>query len=103
MIKVGLTGNIGSGKSTVSRIFRSLNVPVFCADREAKDLYSDHEIIREVEQEIGKSVLTEDGRIDLKKLANIIFNDKDALLKINKIIHPRTLHLPIPLWRFQYA
>ncbi len=91
MIKVGLTGNIGSGKSTVSRIFSALNVPVFIADVEAKLLYSEAEIKEEIKSGIGDQVFDSNGEVDLKLMAELIFNDKEALLKINRIIHPRTL------------
>ena len=91
MIKVGLTGNIGSGKSTISKIFSTLNVPVFIADVEAKLLYSETEVKKEIKSGIGDQVFDSNGEVDLKLMANLIFNDKEALLKINRIIHPRTL------------
>ena len=92
MIRAGLTGNIGSGKSTVTRIFKSLNVPVFIADLEAKKLYHDQQVIDEVRHAFGDQVFSSDSSIDLKKLAGIIFSDTAKLLKINSIIHPRTLN-----------
>ena len=91
MIKVGLTGNIGSGKSTVSKIFSTLNVPVFFADMEAKLLYSETEVKKEIKSGIGDQVFDSNGEVDLKLMAELIFNNKEALLKINRIIHPRTL------------
>ena len=91
MIKVGLTGNIGSGKSTVSKIFSTLNVPVFIADVEAKLLYSETEVKKEIKSGIGDQVFDSNGEVNLKLMADLIFNDKEALLKINRIIHPRTL------------
>lgn len=91
MIKVGLTGNIGSGKSTVSKIFSTLNVPVFIADVEARLLYSEAEVKEEVKSEIGEQVFDSNGEVNLKLMAELIFNNKEALLKINRIIHPRTL------------
>jgi len=91
MIKVGLTGNIGSGKSTVSKIFSTLNVPVFLADMEAKLLYSEAEVKKEIKSGIGNQVFDSNGEVDLKLMAELIFNNKEALLKINRIIHPRTL------------
>ncbi len=91
MIKVALTGNIGSGKSTVSRIFNSLNVPVFHADMEAKLFYTEDEVKETVRKTFGKKVFNASNEVDFKALAEVIFNDKQALTKINRIIHPLTL------------
>lgn len=87
MIKVGLTGNIGSGKSLVAGIFEVLGVPVYHADAEAKRMLEDPVIIGEVTALFGDGVLAE-GQIDRKKLATIVFNDKIALDKLNGIVHP---------------
>jgi len=91
MKKIALTGNIGSGKSTVSLIFNAMGVPVFNADSEAKKLYSEEKVKQKIKSFFGNSVFSSDGSIDFKKLANIIFNDKDALQKVNALIHPLTL------------
>lgn len=91
MLKVAVTGNIGSGKSTVSKIFRSIGVPVFIADIEARLLYNEAEVKDEVRKQIGVRVFTEEDEIDTKALAEVIFKDREALKKINNIIHPRTL------------
>lgn len=91
MIKVALTGNIGSGKSTVSRIFNSLNVPVFHADTEAKHLYTEDEVKETVRKTFGKEVFNASNEVDFNALAEVIFNDKKALTNINRIIHPLTL------------
>lgn len=89
MIKVGLTGGIGSGKTLVSEVFVRLGVPVFNADCEAKViLNTDKETIKKVKQEFGSEIYTDQG-INRKKLASIIFNNTSALQKINAIIHPR--------------
>lgn len=91
MIKVGLTGNIGSGKSTVIMIFSSLGIPVFVADIEAKRLYSDENVRENIKNLFGNKVFDEKGFIDFNKLASIIFNDKFALSQVNKLIHPLVL------------
>ena len=91
MKKVALTGNIGSGKSTVSLIFKSLGVPVFNADIEAKKLYSEKGVKQNIMDLFGNVVFAEDGSVSFKKLADIIFNDKETLQQVNALIHPLTL------------
>lgn len=91
MLKVAITGNIGSGKTTVIEIFKSLGIPVFEADFEAKKFYQDKDVILKVKQHFGEDVFDEKGTLIKQKLAEIIFNDENALVTINKIIHPRTL------------
>jgi dephospho-CoA kinase len=89
MLKVGLTGGIGSGKSLVSEVFKRIGIPVFNADQESKSIVNtDEEVIRSLKEEFGNSIYNHDG-IDRKKLAAIIFNNQDALLKVNQIIHPK--------------
>ena len=88
MIKVALTGNIGSGKSTVVKIFSTIGIPVFSADMEAKLLYKDPIIKEAVRDYFGNTVFNQQSEVDFKKLANSVFNDKHALRKINEIIHP---------------
>ena len=92
MLKVAVTGNIGSGKSTVSNIFKALGIPVFVADSEAKLLYEKEEVQQQVRQAFGSEVFDKDGNIDKKALADVIFNDTAALKLINEIIHPLTLN-----------
>jgi len=88
MIKVALTGNIGSGKSTVVKIFSIIGIPVFCADKEAKLLYKDPMIKKAVGDYFGNTVFNLQNEVDFKKLASSVFNDEHALRKINEIIHP---------------
>ena len=87
MLKIGLTGNIGSGKSICSRIFSLLGVPVYNADVEAKKLYFNSKIKDKVIQIFGKEILTA-NEIDKIKLSKIVFNDSAALEALNSIIHP---------------
>ncbi len=88
MIKVGLTGGIGSGKTLVSEIFIRLGIPVFNADNESKSiLNTDKEVIQQIINNFG-DLYTENG-INREKLASIIFNDQVALETINSIIHPK--------------
>ena len=88
MMVVGITGGIGSGKSTVCEIFRLFGVPVYEADSEAKKLYELPEVIAEVRKKFGSGFFTNSGELDKKKFAELVFNDDDALKKINVIIHP---------------
>lgn len=88
MLNVGLTGNIGSGKSWVCHIFETLNVPVFYGDQEAKALYYDKEIRKQVIAAFGSDVYGKDGELNRKRMASIVFSDPRALAQINGIIHP---------------
>lgn len=88
MLKVALTGNIGSGKSTVAKVFNAIGVPVFNADNEARKLYSRVEIVDRMRELFTNRILTHTGKIDTKVLASIIFNDSKALKQVNGIIHP---------------
>jgi dephospho-CoA kinase len=96
MIKVGLTGNIGTGKSIVSRIFETLGVPVYHADEIAKKFLLDRKIQQAIKDKFGEAVFT-DGMIDRKKLASIVFNDQNALDYLNSLIHPK-VHEDLKNW-----
>lgn len=86
---IGITGGIGSGKSFICNIFRKLSVPVYEADIQSKRLVNTSEIIRkELTEEYGKDIYLQNGDINKAKLANIIFNNKHELEKVNRIIHP---------------
>lgn len=88
-LKVGITGGIGSGKSTVCKVFSVLGIPVFEADVVAKQLMnSDNSIRKGLTDLFGEAVYTSTGRVDRKKLASIIFNDDIRLQKVNELIHP---------------
>ncbi len=89
MKKIGITGGIGSGKTTVCEIFSTLGIPVFNADLEAKNLQNNNNDIKQlIIKVLGNSVYTNDGILDRKKVAEIIFNDPNALAAMNDIIHP---------------
>ncbi len=88
MITVGLTGGIGSGKSTVSRIFRALGIPVYISDLRAKFLMNHHEPLKqEIIRHFG-NVYKPDGTLNKEKLASIIFSDPGKLQLINSLVHP---------------
>jgi dephospho-CoA kinase len=89
MIKVGITGNIGSGKSTVARLFEMLDVPVFYADQEAREISKHEDVLKEIRYLFGDKVVGDDGLLVRSELAAIVFNDKEKLALLNSIIHPR--------------
>ena len=88
-LKVGITGGIGSGKSTVCNIFKILGIPVFEADLVAKSLINSNSNIRNGLIELfGKNIYNENNHVNRKMLANLIFNDDNLLDKVNRLIHP---------------
>lgn len=88
MIKIGITGGIGSGKSVICKTFSILGIPVYYSDTRAKELLNTSEEIKQALTNLfGTNLYTEKG-IDKAKLANIIFSDKSSLEKVNSIVHP---------------
>jgi dephospho-CoA kinase len=89
MLKIGITGNIGSGKTTVSKIFEILGVPVFYADNAAKKvMVEDPILIDALKTEFGNESYFDDGSLNRKHIAGIVFNNKAELAKLNSIVHP---------------
>ena len=89
MKKIGITGGIGSGKTTICEIFKLLGVSVFHADEEARNLQNADLSIRTLLIErFGNFIYSPDGILDRKMMAGIIFRDQEALATINAIIHP---------------
>lgn len=89
MLKVGITGNIGSGKTTVSKIFEILGAPVFYADEAAKKVMTEDPIlIAALKTEFGEQSYFNDGSLNRKYIADIVFNDEMELNKLNAIAHP---------------
>jgi dephospho-CoA kinase len=92
MIKVGLTGGIGSGKSVIAKVFRSLGVPVFNADLEARELVTTNsEVKQKITDLLGEKAFKE-GEYDRSYVASVVFQHKDLLEKLNQIIHPAALN-----------
>lgn len=86
---VGLTGGIGSGKTTALNCFREMGVPCFVSDVEAKKLYDNVIFAEKVKLMFRDLDITDvNGKIDKKKLANIVFNDEYHLNKLNSLVHP---------------
>lgn len=91
MLKIGITGGIGSGKTTVSKVFEVLGVPVFYADDHAKRvMVEDDVLIAAIKQEFGSEAYFADGSLNRKYIANIVFSDAVRLEKLNAIVHPAT-------------
>ena len=94
MLKVGLTGGIGSGKSTASRYFESLGAFVLDADEEAKNLIMSNETVQhELISEFGTDIIDGTGRVNKKKLARIAFQDEDHQQRLNSVVHPYIFNL----------
>lgn len=91
MIKVvGLTGGIGSGKTTVAKLFKAEGIPIYIADVEAKKLLEDSAVIREeVIELLGPKTYDENGKPDRAFIASQVFDNDQLLKKLNAIIHPR--------------
>ena len=89
MLKIGVTGGIGSGKSTICRIFETLGIPVFYADAVAKKIMlTDHLLVSGVKAAFGQESYFEDGRLNNKHIAEIVFNNDNELQKLNQLVHP---------------
>lgn len=88
MKTIGLTGGIGSGKSTVARIFEVMGVPVYYSDDRAKEMYYVPEVKEKVIALLGKEAYLNEHQIDKKFIANKIFSNTTILQEINGIIHP---------------
>jgi dephospho-CoA kinase len=91
MLKIGLTGGIGSGKTTVAKIFELLNVPVYYADEATKRLYhTDAALMASVKKNFGEDIYTA-GKLNRSKLGAIVFSDPKKLTLLNKLAHPPTI------------
>jgi dephospho-CoA kinase len=89
MLKIGITGNIGSGKTTVSQLFELLGIPVFYSDNEAKKVMTaDAELIAGIRHTFGADAYFADGTLNRKYIAGIVFNDPAQLQKLNSLVHP---------------
>ncbi|WP_130734529.1 dephospho-CoA kinase [Flavobacterium sp. J27] len=86
---IGLTGGIGSGKSTVAKYIASKGVPVYIADDEAKIIMSNDKVIHEIQSLFEENVILENGQLDRKKIGTIVFQNPDLLKKLNGIVHPK--------------
>ena len=88
-LHVGLTGNMGSGKSTVAKLFEFLEIPVYYSDKEAKVLmYRNKSVKSKLKKAIGKDIYLKNGRLNRLLLAEKIFNNPSLLQQVNEIVHP---------------
>lgn len=87
---IGLTGGIGSGKTTIANYIKTLGIPVYNSDDKAREISERPEIIEAIKTEFGYEILNND-KIDRKKLTEIVFNNPEKLNKLNGIIHPAVL------------
>ena len=88
MIVVGLTGNIGCGKSSLSDIFRAEGIKIIDADIIARQIYDDEKLLRKVYETFGNDIKNEDGSLNRKALGRIVFSDDEKLIQLNKLTHP---------------
>lgn len=91
MIRVGLTGGIGSGKSTVARVFEVLGIPVYYADEATRQLMNTDEALKkEIIKNFGEESYSE-GQLNRPYIASIVFNNKEKLEMLNALTHPATI------------
>ncbi|MES2578591.1 MAG: dephospho-CoA kinase [Bacteroidota bacterium] len=84
---IGLTGGIGSGKTTIANYFKSFGIPVYIADEEARKIMQSVEIISAIKNVFGDTVF-ENEKLNREELAKIVFNNPEKLEKLNNIVHP---------------
>ena len=102
MLKIGITGSIGAGKSTVAGIFKVLGVPVFDADATAKNILNTDPILRERIVTAFGSETYKNGLLDRKYLATLVFNNPNQLSKLNALVHPATI-AAAELWASRFT
>ena len=88
MKKIGITGNIGCGKSWICALFEAQGIPVFYSDYEAKQLYYHDKIKAVMKARFGEGIYFPDGNLDKKQLSELIFHDKEARLFVEKNLYP---------------
>ena len=90
MLKVGITGGIGSGKSLVAKLFSMLGIPVYESDQRAKWLIEHHKtIISEIKELLGEESYNEEGKYNKVFVSKAVFQNEELLKKLNQIVHPR--------------
>ncbi|MCE1199272.1 MAG: dephospho-CoA kinase [Marinilabiliales bacterium] len=98
MLTIGVTGGIGSGKTTVCKVFKVLGVPVFHADQEAKRLQNENNEIKDGLKSIfGSEIYDKMGQLNRQMLASFIFNNVSLLQRVNQLVHP-IVHREFETW-----
>lgn len=86
---IGLTGGIGSGKTTVAKYFASKGIPVYISDEAAKDIMDDKKVVQEIQAIFSENVIFKNGLLNRNAIRELVFKDKNKLEQLNKIIHPK--------------
>ena len=89
MLILGLTGNIGCGKSSLSKILMQNNIDVIDADIISRQIFEDKELLNLVFENFGQNIKNIDGTLNRKALGNIVFNDDEKLVILNSLTHPK--------------
>lgn len=89
MLKIGITGGIGSGKTTICKIFEMYDIPIYYADDRAKRLMTSSKIVKsKIKSLIGSEAYYRNGRLNRKYISSKVFNDNELLKSLNAIVHP---------------
>ncbi|MBQ2376722.1 MAG: dephospho-CoA kinase [Bacteroidales bacterium] len=99
MYSVGLTSGIGCGKTLIAKVFSTFGIPVFNSDQQAKELYKDSVFLQQIVHTFGNTII-ENGKFIPQRLADIVFNNSQALKTLNALIHPKVLER-YKLWQSQ--
>lgn len=92
MLKVGITGGIGSGKTTICKIFETLGIPIYYADTRAKEIMHDNENVKQALLHLfGQEAYLSDGALNRPFISKKVFQDKSMLQQLNAIVHPAVL------------
>lgn len=89
MLILGLTGNIGCGKSSLSNIFKENNIEIIDADIISRQIFEDKALLEDVFIHFGEDIKNSDGSLDRKALGRIVFNDDNKLIELNNLTHPK--------------
>lgn len=88
MLVIGLTGNIGCGKSSLSNILKNNSLDIIDADIISRDIMNDKDLLNKIFETFGNDIKSEDGTLNRKELGKIVFNDDEKLIMLNNITHP---------------
>ncbi len=98
MIKVGITGGIGAGKSLITKIFQVLDIPIYYADEQAKRLVvEDFHLIKDIKKLLGSNAYNSDGTYNRKYVGEKVFSNPKLLKGLNQLVHP-AVHKDLQSW-----